>query len=330
MEELQARHRKEAKDLQSKITSKKKQATKKTRKGVNDECDRLEAELKDRQATELAVLSNDSHPAEDSISTYSHDTLDTDLANGASTLSLGGSSIASSSARTADSASLSEQQSGGARRPNRVRARMERRRAEQEALFASASAEAANMPDLKAAERERMIDGFRTRGLMEKEIRADGHCLYSAFADQMDANGLVLEGSRKSPTLFRNISNGILGGPSEAEAKELQERYRVVRREAGEYMLAHKDDFAPFLEEDLDTYVHKVKDTAEWGGQMELMALARRYGVQINVLQGEGRVEEIVPEDLPKDEAKILWLAYYRHGFGLGEHYNSLRKIGPP
>jgi OTU domain-containing protein 6 len=50
MEELQAKHRKELRDLQSKITQKKKQASKKTRKGVNEECDRLEQELKDTQA----------------------------------------------------------------------------------------------------------------------------------------------------------------------------------------------------------------------------------------------------------------------------------------
>jgi OTU domain-containing protein 6 len=28
------------------------------------------------------------------------------------------------------------------------------------------------------------------------------------------------------------------------------------------------------------------------------------------------------------EEKKKLWLAYYKHNFGLGEHYNSLRKEG--
>src|SRR5436305_7686462 len=57
MEELQARHRKEQRDLQSRITQKKKNASKKTRKGVNDECDALQQELLERQEAELKTLS---------------------------------------------------------------------------------------------------------------------------------------------------------------------------------------------------------------------------------------------------------------------------------
>ncbi|KAH0101187.1 hypothetical protein KCU96_g3081, partial [Aureobasidium melanogenum] len=56
MEELQQRHRKEAKDLQSKITQKKKAATKKTRKGVNDECDNLERDMKARHQEEIQAM----------------------------------------------------------------------------------------------------------------------------------------------------------------------------------------------------------------------------------------------------------------------------------
>ena len=52
MEDLRSRHHKEQKDLQGRITQKKKNATKKTRKGVNDECERLQRELLDRQRAE--------------------------------------------------------------------------------------------------------------------------------------------------------------------------------------------------------------------------------------------------------------------------------------
>ena len=38
-----------------------------------------------------------------------------------------------------------------------------------------------------------------------------------------------------------------------------------------------------------------------------------------------GRVEKIEGGGEER-EKKVAWLAYYRHGFGLGEHYNSLRK----
>jgi OTU domain-containing protein 6 len=75
---------------------------------------------------------------------------------------------------------------------------------------------------------------------------------------------------------------------------------------------------------------------------LELSALANAYGVEIRVVQGEGRVEVVKPDatiagagdgdtdgDAAKkeEERKTLWLAYYRHGYGLGEHYNSLRKV---
>src|ERR1700761_1940279 len=53
MEETLARHRKEKRDLQARITQKKKNATKKTRKGVNDECERLERELAEKHQAEL-------------------------------------------------------------------------------------------------------------------------------------------------------------------------------------------------------------------------------------------------------------------------------------
>ncbi|KAF2223988.1 OTU domain-containing protein 6B [Elsinoe ampelina] len=305
MEELQARHRKEAKDLQNKITSKKKQASKKTRKGVNDECDRLEQELKQRHEAEIADLSG--QPGEPQVDTLP---ANEELANETASLSINGDSASTISAAPTTATSITSdttpEASQQTKRIPRARARLERRKAEQEALFNQASAEASNLPDLKAQERDRMVANFKSRGLVEKEIRADGHCLYSAFADQMEALEMPLLDTKPGD-----------------EAK--LEEYKVVRKEAAAFMQSHPDDFAPFLEEGLDTYTMKIKDTAEWGGQMELIALARRYGVQINVLQGDGRVEEIKAEEGARSE-KVLWLAYYKHGFGLGEHYNSLRK----
>jgi hypothetical protein len=59
VEQMQARHRKEAKELQGRITSKKKNASKKTRKGVNDECAAMEAQLREKHAAELGALNGD-------------------------------------------------------------------------------------------------------------------------------------------------------------------------------------------------------------------------------------------------------------------------------
>lgn len=300
MEELQARHRKEQRDLQSRITQKKKQASKKTRKGVNEECDRLEAELKLKQNEEIntfngnGITEQDAEAPREALEDLTLEANGNDavpVANGHTTVS--------------NAVSAHEDNNGQSqpKKQNRAKARLARRAAEQEELVKQAQEEAKNMPDLKQQERERMLEYMKERGLQEKVIRADGHCLYSAVADQLEQLEIPL-GSILSDT------------PS----------YKITRAAAADYVEQHQDDFAPFLEEPLPEYLHKVRDTGEWGGQIELMALAKSYGTDINVLQDFGRVEKI---ESGKDSAdsKTMWLGYYKHGFGLGEHYNSLRKI---
>jgi OTU domain-containing protein 6 len=308
MDELQAKHRKELRDLQARITQKKKAATKKTRKGVNDECTRLEEELKARHAEEIAA-STGAHPTADAA-TADHDdapapehALDQPLppppvsadANAPQenlpTLPL------PAGARTPDQ-----------KKPNRQKARLARRAAEQARAAASAAAEAAAMPDARARERAAMLAAAARLGLREREVRADGHCLYAAVADQRLARGAPLLPPGR--------------GAAAAAAAARGEGFRVVRGVAADYMAGNGGDFLPFLEEGLDSYVAKVRDTAEWGGQIELLALAKAYGTKISVLQGDGSVVDVGEGS---DEER-LWVAYYRHGFGLGEHYNSLRK----
>ncbi|TKA65690.1 hypothetical protein B0A49_08557 [Cryomyces minteri] len=316
MEELQARHRKEQRDLQSKITQKRKSATKKTRKGVNDECANLERKLNERQEQELSEVNGEIH-------THGVTTSEIDeAAEEPENVEIDGKETSGTEKSTKNfpmpasaEASLHADSALPTRKPNRAKARLARRAAEQDALIAQATQEAANLPDLREQERAQMLDEFQKRGLREKEIRADGHCLYSAVADQMEQLGLGLE-SRILHKAVEGADQNKSGLPG----------YKTVREAAAEYIVQNADDFAPFLEEPLDQYVHKVKDTGEWGGQLELMALAKTYGVEINVLQGGGRVEKIEPEAKVVDNGKKIWLAYYRHGFGLGEHYNSLRK----
>jgi len=79
--------------------------------------------------------------------------------------------------------------SQSSKKPNRQKARLARRAAEQARLAEEAEAEAADMPDLGAREKEIMADTFKKHALHEKEIRADGHCLYSAVADQLRTKG---------------------------------------------------------------------------------------------------------------------------------------------
>jgi OTU domain-containing protein 6 len=300
LEQLHARHRKEQRDLQSRITSKKKNATKKTRKGVNDECAELERLMRERQQEELRKLDGEAVP-----DTGDSDDDDTPGGTAPDGVVNGVADKLQSTTLTtnpADSPSVSPG-STPAEQPkkrNRQKERLARRAAEQEAAAAEAASEAANMTDKRGDERTVMQGEFRRRGLTEKEIQPDGHCLFSAVADQLAQ----------------------IGVPLNSEEGELP--YKTVRRAAAAYMLGHADDFAGFMEEPLESYAVRMRDTAEWGGQLELVALANAYGVEIRVLQ-DGSPEVIAPSGGAEGKGEI-WLAYYRHGFGLGEHYNSLRK----
>ncbi|KAL2204001.1 OTU-domain-containing protein [Sarocladium strictum] len=294
-EEVQARHRRELKDLQGRITSKKKNANKKTRKGVNDECAAMERDLKEKQAAELAVLSAEEGPldmpAEDA---------EEKIEKAVEKLHLGGGS--SGDASNGNGLSPQSSQQGAGQKRNRQKERMARRAAEQEEATLRAEQEASTMTDHRAQESASIQKTITSNSLTEHPIAPDGHCLFSAVADQLSQNSIPL------------TSHG-------------EPAYKTVRRDAAGYMLDHRDDFAPFLEEEIEGYAERMKSTAEWGGQLELMALARRYGVEIRVVQ-DGRVEKIGEEEGLKEKGtgKVLWLAYYRHGYGLGEHYNSLRK----
>lgn len=302
-EAMQARHRKEQRDLQSRITSKKKNATKKTRKGVNEECAELERQLKEKQEQELVVLNGDSVEDEVPEETEEPETDDASRGNAtiAATEKLRDISISDGPGDSQNGTPQKEEQAQGGKKRNRQQERMARRKAEQEAAAEAAENEASNMTDHRAIEKTYLLKVFKANNLVEKEIQPDGHCLFSAIADQLSQQQIPLGGEQG------------------------QLPYKIVRRRATDHMERHKDDFAPFLEDDFEDYVRKIRDTAEWGGQLELKALADAYGVEIKVVQ-DGRTETIEPtgKDQSKDTSRI-WVAYYRHGYGLGEHYNSLR-----
>jgi len=330
MEDLQARHRKEQRDLQARITQKKKSATKKTRKGVNDECAEFERQLFERQQGEIAAHGVGSVPGtidESGEDQTRPSASEQDWTSGTSNSSLpecrshspGGAARGNSGDDLKDavqglSVTDTVNRSQQNKKPNRQKARLAKRAAEKEALAAEAAQEATALPDLREMERAAMLEEFERYGLKEKDIRPDGHCLYSAVADQLKqiGVGLMPHGSAK-----------IVDDETTSDSKELAD-YKIVRYAAADYIALNPDDFIPFLEEPLDDYTHKIKDTAEWGGQLELLALAKAYRVEIHVLQSASSLEKIVPDT--STEGRTIWLAYYRHNYGLGEHYNSLRK----
>ncbi|CAI4215194.1 unnamed protein product [Parascedosporium putredinis] len=303
LEAIQARHRKEKKELQGRVTNKKKNTTKKTRKGVNEECAELERQLAERHASEIAAVtgSGDTNKVPEKTEDAGDEAGD----------------VADQIAKaTIEDAAEAAGEAGTWEKAQPAKERLARRAAEQAALAEAAESETVDMVDHKAIERAAMEGTFRAHSLLEREIRPDGHCLFSAVADQLEQDGIALSSAGKHAA-----------DAAAAAAAGKAPGYKVVRAAAAGWIEDHADDFAPFLEEDVASYAAKMRDTAEWGGQVELMALANAYGVRINVVQN-GATEKIQPSEGGDDgdDARHIWLAYYRHGYGLGEHYNSLRK----
>ncbi|THH32125.1 hypothetical protein EUX98_g2074 [Antrodiella citrinella] len=201
---------------------------------------------------------------------------------------------------------------------SRHKARQVRKAAAIADHFSPTDADADARIERETAEEKRII--HRTcddLGLQIHEINPDGHCLFSAIADQLNILGIL-------PDAAAN--------------------YTTVRRAAADYIFAHPDDFVPFLPSstgedgtgatssglmtpsEFDAYCRTIRDTGTWGGEPEIMALSRAYRVPIHVIQGgKPPIVEHNPVDGAPASSHIVHISYHRRMYGLGEHYNSLR-----
>lgn len=154
-------------------------------------------------------------------------------------------------------------------------------------------------------------------GVQMHEIPPDGHCLFSAVADQLAILNIL--------------------PPNQAN-------YVTVRAAASNFIYTHPDDFIPFLPsafgedgvgatsagfmtpQQFEQYCMTIKDTGTWGGEPEILALSRVYNVPIHVVQGGvPRIVEHNPGPSPQPFSKVVRISFHRRMYGLGEHYNSLR-----
>ncbi|GAA5992288.1 hypothetical protein JCM11641_001163 [Rhodosporidiobolus odoratus] len=215
---------------------------------------------------------------------------------------------------------------GGEKKVNRQQARKLRKADAVEQQRKEAEAEVAAENDRSVEMEKQAIDAQCKKFKVHiKECPPDGHCMFSAIADQ--ANFLQLSTTA--------------------------ETYQSTRAHAASYMRSHPGDFLPFLPSNIDPdnvmsqaefarYCDVVEKTAEWGGEPEIRALSLYYQAPITVVQaGTEAVEH--GGDLPKE--KTMLISYHRKMYGLGEaerfpieyvgnaltpthvlqHYNSLR-----
>lgn len=181
---------------------------------------------------------------------------------------------------------------------NRAKERLAKRQAEVDAVRAQARAEAADAVDYRAIEQASMAQLLRSQNLELKEIQPDGHCLFRSLQDQLQVR------------------------------HDVAVLVEALRKQAADYIRAHPDDFVPYLFDektmalrDIGEYTAELESTAMWGLDMEIMALAQVYGCPVRVLVA-GSAPLTFNEAA---EAPRLTVAFYKHSYGLGEHYNLCR-----
>ena len=177
-------------------------------------------------------------------------------------------------------------------------AKAAKKKSKRDAKAKAASAKASELDEeaeevRRNSERKKECEAI-SRKLVEinrriKDVAADGHCLYRAIADQSGST------------------------------------YTSIRETCASFMEAHESDFAPFIEdESFGDHCAKVRSSAEWGGQPELLALARALNRPIVVYSRDS-----APLRMGESDGEELVVTYHRDYYALGEHYNSTEPLRP-
>ncbi|GAA6107232.1 OTU domain-containing protein 3-like [Tachysurus ichikawai] len=130
---------------------------------------------------------------------------------------------------------------------------------------------------------------LKALGLKLREVPGDGNCLFRALADQLEGHS-------------RN---------------HLHLRHKTVQ-----YMQSHREDFEPFVEDDVPFTKH-VSDLAEPGtfaGNDAIVAFARSQQVKVVIHQLNAALWEINGSEKPL--CQELHIAYRN-----GNHYDSVRHL---
>ena len=72
---------------------------------------------------------------------------------------------------------------------------------------------------------------------------------------------------------------------------------------------------------DLGAYCTTVESSSEWGGHLEIVALSHSRKRTVAVYSADG--PPLLMGEQYADDGPRLTVAYHRHYYGLGEHYNS-------
>ncbi|XP_030589717.1 OTU domain-containing protein 3 [Archocentrus centrarchus] len=168
---------------------------------------------------------------------------------------------------------------------------LERKRDERAARRAIAK-DRKNRPqdDDEGAEFVSFSNQLQALGLKLREVPGDGNCLFRALGDQLEGH-----------------SRGHLR----------------LRQETIEYMTSHRQDFEPFVEDDVPFAQHlaNLSQPGTFAGNDAIVAFARSQQVKVVIHQLNTPLWEINGSE--KQVCRELHIAYR-----YGDHYDSVRRIG--
>ncbi|XP_073511664.1 OTU domain-containing protein 3 [Phyllobates terribilis] len=126
-------------------------------------------------------------------------------------------------------------------------------------------------------------------GLRLREVPGDGNCLFHALGDQLEGHS-------------RN--------------------HLRHRQETADYMVKHRNDFEPFVEDDVpfDRHIHNLSQPGTFAGNDAIVSFARNNQVNVVIHQLNNPLWQIRGSD--KANARELHIAYR-----YGEHYDSVRPV---
>lgn len=286
-EQLLVRQKKERKELQAKIQALKKSASKgdkKKKKEVLEEIARLESDLDKKHADELATVEKNTENVQTNKQLNEPDTNQNDAE------SVDGSDVAAEDKNV---------------RISRAQKRRDKKANEEKVRQAEISAqEELNKTGPRIVEFNTIKNILKKRNLMLHPIASDGNCLYNAVRQQLQVTG------------------------------RMTEEVQTLRNKTADYIMQNKDSFIFYMtnpdtgdclnDVEFQKYCNDLRNTAAWGGQIEISALSQILHVPIEVIQATGAP---TIQGADKFKGPNLIIVYHRHILSLGEHYNGTKPI---
>eukprot|EP00968_Pinguiococcus_pyrenoidosus_P021674 scaffold2888_cov274-Pinguiococcus_pyrenoidosus.AAC.1 len=201
------------------------------------------------------------------------------------------------------SAEANEEESAVARKRAKAARKRQRQKEKEQMAAAAREEERRNAgPDARTVELQAIRAALAQLEPPMKvvEVEADGNCLYRALSRQLT----------------------LLGEDTE---------YETLRRHIAGFLRDHQETFAPFVvDTSFDEYCATVESSNEWGGHLELQALALGKSLRIKVHRA-GLDPLLVEGGDAAAEAggQELHVSYHQYYYALGEHYNSVELQEP-